>query len=158
MTDAAAAASDIRVRTADLADVDDLAQLRAQWRGDPPTPEFLDRFRAWFAHEQATRWFWLAEHSSSDGAIGMVNMKLFERMPSPSSPPSRWGYLANLYVSPPHRGRGAGDALVAALVDRAVAEDLVRIVLAPSEQALPIYRRHGFGPADELVLRRLRAD
>ena len=149
--------SDARIRSAQAADIVSLARLRALWRGEAVTPEFVERFRAWYEREQPSRWCWIADNET-DGAVGMVNLKLFERMPSPSSPPSRWGYLANLFVRPEHRGRGIGDALVTALVDRSIAENLVRIVLAPSEQALPLYGRHGFGPADELVLRRLRAD
>jgi GNAT superfamily N-acetyltransferase len=149
--------SGARIRAAEARDVESLARLRTLWRGEPLTSEFVGQFRAWWDREQPSRWWWIAE-DGSDVAVGMVNLKLFDRMPTPLSAPSRWGYLANLYVDPAYRGQGIGDALVAALVARAVDENLVRIVLAPSEQALPLYRRHGFGPADELVLCRLRAD
>jgi GNAT superfamily N-acetyltransferase len=48
----------------------------------------------------------------------MVNVKLFERMPSPIAPAGRWGYLANLFVVPSARGAGIGSRLVEAAVDR----------------------------------------
>jgi GNAT superfamily N-acetyltransferase len=88
----------------------------------------------------------------------MVNVKLFERMPAPDTGPSRWGYLANLFVLPEHRAAGAGASLLAAAVTRARAEDLVRVVLSPSELSVPLYARQGFRPATELLMRPLIGD
>ena len=138
------------VREADESDVEHLARLRASWRGQPLSADFITEFRAWFGQEQATRWWWLAV--DADDPIGMVNVKLFGRMPSPGRPPSRWGYVANLYVEPGRRGTGVGGSLVTAAIDRARQEGLVRLVLSPSEQSIPLYRRHGFRPAHELLL------
>jgi len=138
------------VRAAGPDDVDALARLRAAWREDDATAEFVATFREWFGREQASRAWWLAE---SDGAaIGMVNIETFERMPTPGRGPSRWGYLANLYVVPAYRGSGAGGRLINAAIEHARAHNFVRLVLAPSEQALPLYNRHGFRSADELLL------
>lgn len=140
----------MEVRRADLSDVDSLAQLRAEWRDQPADERYLATFRAWFAKEQAERWWWIAV---DDGAsVGMVNLKVFDRMPSPDRPPARWGYLANLFVVPGHRGAGVGQSLVAAVMDEARAEGLVRIVLSPSELAIPMYTRLGFRPATDLLL------
>jgi len=143
------------VRAADAADVDALAHLRAAWREEEPTSEFMTAFRDWFERESNSRLWWLAE---ADGEpAGMVNVKVFERMPSPGRPPSRWGYLANLYVRPAHRAAGAGSQLLDAAIQRARADGFVRMVLAPSELALPLYNRHGFRAADELLLLPLTA-
>lgn len=140
----------MEVRQADANDVAELARLRATWRGQPASPEFVATFREWFLREQATRWWWLAAEGVE--SVGMVNLKLFDRMPSPSRPASRWGYLANLFVVPDRRGQGAGASLVAAVVARARAEGLARVVLSPSELATPLYQRHGFRPATDLLL------
>ncbi|HTW19492.1 MAG TPA: GNAT family N-acetyltransferase [Mycobacteriales bacterium] len=140
----------MQVRSADVDDVPQLAALRAQWREQESSAQFVAAYRDWFVREAAVRWWWLAVDGPA--AIGMVNLKMFDRMPSPGRPPSRWGYLANLYVVPEHRDAGVGTALLTALVDRARAEGLVRIVLSPSEQAAPLYARFGFRPATDLML------
>lgn len=130
--------------------MDQLASLRAAWREQRASVEFVAAFREWFLREHATRWWWLA---TDDGhGVGMVNLKLFDRMPSPDRPASRWGYLANLFVVPDQRGAGVGASLVAAVVDRARSERLVRVVLSPSELSVPLYGRHGFRPATDLLL------
>ena len=138
------------VRSAGPADVEALARLRAAWREEEATPQFVAAVRAWMVREERSRIWWLAEHDGE--AIGMVNVKTFERMPSPDRAPSRWGYLANLYVVPAYRGSGAGSELIKAAVAHARAHGFVRLVLAPSELATPLYNRHGFRRADELLV------
>lgn len=138
------------VRVADMADIEELARLRALWRATALTAEFVRDFRHWFQTEPSRRW-WIAEDDVAK-AQGMVNVQVFERMPSPNGRPSRWGYLANLFVAPPGRGRGAGTALVQAAVDDARADGLARLVLSPSELSTPLYGRLGFRKADELMV------
>ncbi|MCU1600348.1 MAG: hypothetical protein JWO22_1057 [Frankiales bacterium] len=138
------------VREASPADVDELVRLRARWRGVDPTTDFSTAFRHWFHEEQPTRAWWIAEHGGR--TCGMVNVKLFERMPSPGKPARRWGYLANLFVEPEARGQGVGASLVQAAIDFAQHHDLVRLVLAPSELSVPLYRRLGFRSANELMV------
>jgi len=140
----------VDVRRAGERDIDELARLRATWRERTADAEFLTTFRAWFVREQADRWWWIAVDGPE--SVGMVNVKLFDRMPDPHGATSRWGYLANLFVVPPRRGEGVGASLVAAVLDRARAEGLVRVVLSPSERSIPLYRRHGFEPATDLLL------
>jgi predicted N-acetyltransferase YhbS len=140
----------VDVRQADLEDVDELARLRATWRERPADARYLAGFREWFRQERAGRWWWIA--TDSQAAVGMVNLKLFDRMPTPDRPVTQWGYLANLFVVPGHRGRGVGASLVQAVIDRSRAEGLVRIVLSPSELSVPLYGRMGFRPAADLLL------
>jgi len=144
----------MNIRTAGNDDIAELARLRTAWREEPLTSQFLDAFRSWFEREQNSRWWWLAE-AEAGTAVGMVNLKLFDRMPNPGKAPSRWGYLANLYVEPAHRRGGTGGLLVEAVVAKAQAEGLARLVLAPSEQAMQLYARFGFRTARELLLRPL---
>lgn len=143
---------DVVVRRAGDADVAALAGLRAAWTGTPLTAAFVEELRAWSAREGDRRWSWLAE--DADGvAAGMVGLQLFARMPRPDGPAGRWGYLANLYVRPAARGRGAGALLVDACLAAARQEGLVRVVLSPSPRSVPLYRRAGFVPADGLLVR-----
>lgn len=141
------------VRPAGVEDGQYLAQLRAQWRGTEATPEFVAAFERWYVTEQASRRWWLA--FADGGAIGMVNLKIFERMPEPDGHARRWGYLANLYVAPERRGLGAGRALTDAVLSYARAENFVRVLLSPSEASRPLYLRAGFRVADELLLHTL---
>lgn len=136
------------VRRATDVDLTALAALRAQWHGRDADEAFVEELRAWSA--RADRLVWVASREGS--VVGMVNLALFERMPSPDRPPALWGYLANLYVAQPHRGHGLGAALVAAVVDEARARGLVRVVLSPSEQSRSLYARAGFRSADELLV------
>jgi GNAT superfamily N-acetyltransferase len=134
-----------------LADIDELARLRTLWRSAELTSEFVTAFRHWFQEEQSSRRWWIAV--DRDGrAYGMVNIKVFERMPSPTSSSRRWGYLANLFVDPDVRGDGIGAALVQAAVHCARDEGLARLVLSPSELSTPLYSRLGFRAADELMV------
>ncbi len=95
-----------------------------------------------------------AERASA--ALGMVNLAVFERMPSPERADSRWAYLANAYVRPEHRDRGVGAALVEAAVEAARDRGCARVVLSPSERSVPLYQRAGFGPATMLMAQTLQ--
>jgi GNAT superfamily N-acetyltransferase len=140
-------------------DVAALAALRRQWTeeqyGECDDPDFEQRFAAWFAAEAPHRVSWLAE---VDGRpVGMVNLSVFERMPRPGRPPSRWGYVANVFVLAAYRDRGIGQRLLSAVLEYADRNGLVRVVLYPSQRAVPFYTRLGFGPADMLMVKALDA-
>lgn len=143
------------VRVAGAADVDALIALRQAWtdeqRGPRADPDLAQPFWTWFEAESRVRTFWLAE---VDGvAIGMVNLATFTRMPAPGMDAGAWGYLGNMFVLPEHRDRGVGRLLLGALVAHADASGLERVVLSPSERSVPFYRRAGFDPAHQLLLR-----
>jgi GNAT superfamily N-acetyltransferase len=128
----------------------ELAHLRRAWSGTGPDAAFDARFARWWAAESGRRLAWVAVE---DGApVGMVNLTVFERMPWPGRPPSRWGYLGNAYVLPQRRDRGIGTALLTTLLEHARTEGYARLVLSPSARSVPFYRRAGFGPASALLL------
>lgn len=137
------------VRRAEHGDVAAFLALRLQWLDEEATPEFSRRFRAWFEQEWPTRWWWLALDDLRP--VGMVNLKLFARMPTAQQGSSRWGYLCNLFVSPTQRADGVGRRLVAALLSSARDEDLVRVVVNPSGQSVPLYQRSGFSRSHGLL-------
>jgi len=90
-------------------------------------------------------------------AIGMMNLAVFERMPSPGREPGCWGYLGNAFVLAEFRDQGVGQMLIDALLHYADDNGFARVVLSPSERSVPFYERNGFRPADALLLRRLPA-
>jgi GNAT superfamily N-acetyltransferase len=91
---------------------------------------------------------WLA----TDGAglpIGMASMFEYRRMPRPGRAPSAWGYVSNMYVIEPLRRRGIGSALLRAITAHADARSYARIVLSPSDEAIPFYLNNGFVVPDQ---------
>jgi GNAT superfamily N-acetyltransferase len=117
--------------------------------GEDSAEEFAEEFAAWF--ETQDRVFLLARDDDGD-PVGMCNLRFFRRMPRPGALSSSWGYLANVYVLPAHRGAGTGGELVAAAAGCARAAGAVRLVTAPTERSRSLYRRHGFGAADALLV------
>ncbi|MGQ0838077.1 GNAT family N-acetyltransferase [Actinokineospora sp.] len=137
------------------ADLASVAALRRRWteedQGSPITdPDFDTAFARWWAAERSRRQFWLAE---LDVPVGFLNVVEFARMPRPGLPPSHWAYISNVYVVPEHRDSGLGAQLLAAAVQHADNHGYVRLVLSPTERSVPFYRRAGFGPATDLLLR-----
>jgi GNAT superfamily N-acetyltransferase len=143
------------IRPADNSDLVMLTQLRRAWTHeqdpDDTDPGFDDRFAGWFARESARRVTWLAE--TGGRPVGMMNLVIFERMPRPGRPPSRWGYLGNAFVLAPYRNQGIGGRLLSAVLRYADENGFARVVLSPSERSIPFYQRAGFGPASALLLR-----
>ena len=66
--------------------------------------------------------------------------------------PRQWGYVANVYVTPAHRGAGLGQALLDAAIAYADTNSFARLVLSPSERSIPLYGRVGFAPATALMV------
>jgi GNAT superfamily N-acetyltransferase len=73
-----------------------------------------------------------------------MNLAIFERMPRPGRETGTWGYLANAFVLGPYRNQGIGALLLTALLAYADGQGYVRVVLRPSERAVPFYLRAGF--------------
>ncbi|MBM7772493.1 GNAT superfamily N-acetyltransferase [Actinokineospora baliensis] len=120
-------------------------------KGAPVTdPDFDAEFARWWQQERSRREFWIAE---ADRPIGFCNLVEFTRMPRPGIGRFAWGYISNFYVLPEHRNEGVGAQLIKAALDYADSVGYVRVVLSPTERAIPFYQRAGFGPADSLMLR-----
>ena len=137
----------------------DLTRMRLAWSAEQGLAadteagaDFGERMRRWWDQQSGHRVAWVARGRGGD-AVGMANAAVFERMPKPGTPPSRWAYGANVWVDPGHRRRGVGGLLMGSLVGWARAEGMVRVVLAPSEVSLPLYRGFGFRDAGDRLLR-----
>jgi GNAT superfamily N-acetyltransferase len=143
------------VRLAGADDAPALAGLRRAWtteqRGPAGDPGFEQRFFDWHDRESAARLSWLAEVSGQP--VGMVNLVVLARMPQPGRDTGSWGYLTNAFVLSAFRDQGIGSALLGALLAHADQQRYVRVVLNPSERAVPLYRRHGFTAEHHLLVR-----
>lgn len=130
-------------------DCRDLIALRRRWQpGEDPC--FEEDFRAWWARERHQRHAVVA--STADGTpVGMANGQIFSRMPAPGRPRARWLYGANVYVVDEHRRQGVGRALTSALIEFAAANEMLRVVLAPSPMSVPLYESLGFRAAHDLM-------
>jgi GNAT superfamily N-acetyltransferase len=143
------------IRIAGAADAPALAALRRAWtaeqHGPVGDPEFEARFLDWYERESGHRVSWLAEVRGE--MVGMVNLAVFERMPQPWREAGSWGYLANAFVLAAYRDQGIGSLLLGALLAHADFHGYERVVLRPSERAVPFYQRAGFTQATELMVR-----
>lgn len=140
---------------AGAADALALAALRRAWTaenaGGVADEGFESRFIEWYERESARRLTWLAE--IPDQPVGMMNLSVFERMPRPGTDTGRWGYIGNAFVLAAHRDQGIGSRLLAAVLAHADARGFVRVVLRPSQRAIPFYQRAGFGAAGDMLVR-----
>src|SRR5579859_6086540 len=143
------------IRIADASDGAALAALRRAWTEEQHGPAGDEGFEAlfldWYEREFARRVSWIAEVGGSPA--GMVNLAVFDRMPQPGREAGTWGYLANAFVLEAQRDRGIGSLLLRALLAHADDRRYVRVVLRPSQRAIPFYERLGFRPDDGLLVR-----
>ena len=136
------------IRMATAADAAALAGLRALFLGGHDCDEaFAGAVAAWIEEEGERRTTWLAERGGA--AIGMASLFEYRRMPKPGLPASRWGYVSNVFVREEARDGGVGAAVLDAVVGAAEARGYARLVLSPSERAVPFFARAGFLVAGE---------
>jgi GNAT superfamily N-acetyltransferase len=151
------------IRLARRADARALAELRYAFRSEmagPEAPEepeaaFLERLTAWLADrlEAGTWTAWVA--CAGGQPVGLVLVQLVEKVPNPVAEPERLGYVSSLFVRPGWRGRGTGGRLLAAALDFCRHSGAETVVLWPSPRSVPLYRRHGFRSAGEVMELRL---
>lgn len=147
----------LSIRQARSTDTPSLIRLRAAWvaeqSGEPTEdPDFENAYRTWQAKNARTMFV-----ADLDGTlIGMLNLMVFERMPKPSKKSTCWVYLGNAFVVEDHRNGGVGSMLLDAAIHFSQNIKAGRIVLSPSEDSRTFYARHGFEPAEELLVKRFR--
>ena len=145
------------VRPATDDDVETLAALRRAWveedSGPIGDPAYEQAFTDWYDREGDRRLAWIGFVAGAP--VGMLSMLEYRRMPRPGRLDSRWGYISNVFVLGQHRNHGLGRDLLDAALAAARERCYVRIVLSPSERAIPFYARAGFVSADELMIHRM---
>ncbi|MGH9881728.1 MAG: GNAT family N-acetyltransferase [Pyrinomonadaceae bacterium] len=92
---------------------------------------------------------WIAEHQGR--LVGNVWVQLIEKVPNPASEPEYYIYLTNFYVSEECRGKGIGSMLLSAALAWGKTNDVHSAILSPTERSRPLYLRHGFSDAHDLM-------
>ncbi|MFJ7780626.1 GNAT family N-acetyltransferase [Streptomyces yangpuensis] len=147
------------VRPARPGDARILAQLRWAFKQEDheegrPAPAPARR------PEEAEQWIrdrlgdgrWSAWVAENGGRIcGHVFLCPVERMPEPYEDNHPVGHVTNFYVTPSLRNKGAGSALLEALVGYARSAGLEGLIVWPSERSSPLYQRLGFLRPEELL-------
>jgi GNAT superfamily N-acetyltransferase len=146
----------IRVRRAGPGDAGVLAEMRYAFRSERAVPAedrepFLERTTGWLA-DRLRRGSWTGWVAcAGPRPVGLVLVQLVEKVPNPVPEPERLGYLSSLYVRPPWRGQGTGGLLLATALEFCRNSGVEAVVLWPSPQSIPLYRRHGFRDRDAVM-------
>lgn len=142
------------VRVATAEDARSLAAMRAEMDAEAGIAEpanFRDDFVTWF---QSPVNHWTVFVAEADGeVVGTLWMAFMTRVPRPSEPVAApLGRLTNFFVTPNHRNRGIGSALLSAAADLARSEHAELVLVWPSERSVPLYERHGYAPPSDLLV------
>jgi len=92
---------------------------------------------------------WFVEHDTGGIAAG-GGIQVRPLLPRPDCRGAPEAIILNMYVEPAHRRRGLARRLLEAMLDWCQSQNIVRIVLHPSDQARPLYVSMGFQPTSEL--------
>jgi GNAT superfamily N-acetyltransferase len=144
----------------DERDLAALAGLRRSWLeerlGYPiEDPGFEASFAQWWRVELPRRTFWIAEAGSERSGwtpVGSINVVEIVHMPRPGGRGGRIGQVGSAFVLSAFAARGVAGALLARAVQHARERRYRRLVLAPTGNSAPFYRRAGFAPAGESLL------
>lgn len=152
----------IHFRTAELVDIQQLAQLRWDFRagdGEVPTVSFeafVDAYGRWFRDglDAGKRVHWVADDSGV--IVATATVVLVEMVPRPCRVHDQFGYLTDTYTVPEYRNQALGTKLIQRVIEWAKERDLELLLVWPSERARSFYARLGFtsaGSPDTLILR-----
>src|SRR5256885_2230972 len=125
-----------------------VAALRAAWTATSGGTRvhddgLVDRIRDWWIRDRRTILF-AGDYSLTGGGVaGMVTLHEYLRIPRPGEESSAWGYVGHLFVLPAARREGYGRALIEGVQEEARRGGYRRLVLAPSDESVPLYRRTG---------------
>lgn len=152
----------IKYRLAGLSDVEQLAELRWNFRTetDETSPtikheDFLRECRTFLADGLSGSWtYWIAE---DDGTIlSHAFVQRVPMVPNPNRINDEWGYVTNCYTIPSQRGRGIGTSLMQTIIQWARSIDLELLVVWPSDESIEYYERLGFSKESSIFQLSLR--
>ena len=91
------------------------------------------------------------------GIAGHLWLSLIEKVPNPVAERAHHAYATNVYVRPSARSRGLGSALLAEALAWCEARDVDAAILWPTARSRPLYARHGFADAKDVMAANLGA-
>jgi GNAT superfamily N-acetyltransferase len=144
-----------KVLRTDESNLSDLAALRYRWRivelnerGVSPE-EFESRLREWYGRHRESHLGYLAR--VGDIAVGCAWLVVIDRVPGPEKFLRRAGMVQSVYVVPEYRSRGVGSDLMGTLSSDARWMELDYLIVHPSVESFPFYRRLGFADANKAL-------
>lgn len=81
---------------------------------------------------------------------------IIQRLPGPSTPDGRWGYVQWMATEPAHRRRGLAKAVLRAILEWLDARGVFNVELHATQTGEPLYRSFGFEDPASPELRRVR--
>jgi GNAT superfamily N-acetyltransferase len=149
--------NDYRIRQGLASDASVVAKHRAlmfQEMGKLPDAEILSFEREALPIIEAvigggTYRTWFVELASGEIVAG-GGIQLRPLLPRPECRQAPEAIILNMYVQPAHRRRGLARRLLQEMIDWCQSQNIVRIVLHPSDQGRPLYESMGFQPTGEL--------
>lgn len=147
----------IEIRLATESDAMLLAQLRFELRSSfhqviEQESSFVERCAAWMQDQLRTdtHWkCWIAEFEQTP--VGNIWAQLIEKIPNPIAEPEQYVYVTNFYVRAEHRGKGIGSKLMSAVMAWSQSQSVHTIILWPTDRSKPLYTRHGFSNAQNIM-------
>ncbi|GAB3917620.1 hypothetical protein GCM10011575_31220 [Microlunatus endophyticus] len=146
----------LRIRILQSSDLPVLAALRCSHAEEQKglsaasDLQFGDRFSEWYRNTAAVSRWQVAD--TGVALVGLLHMFTHFRMPMPTYDSGGWGYVSLLYVQPEHRGTGIGGRLLRTIEQDALSLGFSKLLLNPTDKAIPLYRRCGYRPADSYMV------
>ncbi len=145
------------IRVASESDAATLARLRYELRSSlrqvvEESDPFIERCTVWMKERLRDKkmWrCWIAEHEGQ--VLGSIWTQIVEKIPNPVSENEHYLYITNFYVSAEWRNRGIGSKLLTTALQWAKNHDAHSVILWPTELSRPLYLRHGFSEARDLM-------
>lgn len=147
-----------RYRPVTEADLDLICRHRHEMFRSAGRPEDILQsmtaaFRPWLASRlRSGDYFgWIAE--AGPDPVGGLGMMIIDWPPHPSHPDqAARGYILNVYVEPPHRGKGIARTLMNRAHDDAQRRRIGFLVLHATEAGRELYRRLGWRETSEMSI------
>lgn len=150
-----------RIRRAVPGDARALARLRYEFRSEiaPPVEaetRFLARCARWMSARlrRGRAWHCSVVEDADGELIGAAWLQVIEKLPNPVGESERHGYITNLYLRAPYRGRGIGGRLLVALLAECDRATVDAVILWPTPRSRSLYERNGFAVRDDVLERR----
>jgi ribosomal protein S18 acetylase RimI-like enzyme len=145
----------MRVRWADVGDVDELVRLRAVMYAGMDEPPDDDGWQALVAEQLRAGLpdgqYFAAVVDAPDGESGLASCGIgmvWHRLSGPGDHSGRLGYVMSMATDPRWRGRGYARAVFGRLMERFTVDGVPRVSLHASSCGLPLYRSFGFREHD----------
>lgn len=152
------AESAITIRRATADDAETLSRLRWEFRAGIGAPNegegaFVSRCARWMrARLGYDTWrAWVAE--AGGAIVGTAWLELIEKLPNPVVEAEVHGYITNVFLRDEMRGRGAGSALMEAVLDECAAAGVHAAILWPTDRSRALYARFGFVDCGPVMVR-----